>query len=672
MARSNSELSPDFNYRPEVDGLRAIAVFAVIIFHFSDSVLPGGFLGVDVFFVISGYVITRNLISRSDHELKSFLVGFYSRRIKRIVPALAFCVAVSSIFISLLSPIANDSLKAGLTALFGFSNLYFMNADANYFGNTSELNIFTQTWSLGVEEQFYLIYPMLFWVLFAVKNGCRVIQVRGVQVIATLVFASLVLYLVTNINYPIRAFYLVFCRFWELGIGCLIALKEPYLEDKIKGGGILQKLTAPAWMLIIVLASLLIPYSYLAITTVLVVLSSAILIISIDKQSIIYRFLTCRIVVYLGLISYSLYLWHWVVLVVSNWTVGVTGKTLPLQAVAIFAISSFSYHFVENPLRKKRWSKSQAKTISYGFGACIFSCIFILGIYASGGLYLGQNKAGYIEECGAGLASKNWIVGDSHAGIYSLLFADIFKGDCYFISDTDAAGNSFLFSRNVLSIQQSGSESNVLVEVELIDPSSFLDLIDFYKPEKLIIAVYWNGYFLENSSLHDSASWQIGAYKSPVGSRLERKGAVQDYLKNLRLVSESVRESTEIILFLPEPDFNWASYGVRSGECERQWFMAVDYPPPLEEICEYYLNPGIMTRLEHEQRTSELVTSIYEELGNQENIKFIDISSIICNQEYCSTHDENHRLYMDDDHLSSVGLEKIRPYLLEILEKSTP
>ena len=137
-----------------VDGLRAAAIIPVVLYHAFPNTFPNGYLGVDIFFVISGFVITSSLYQRQSKNFNDFISGFYARRIRRLVPALSVFVLITSIAICLFQENPYQSLWTGLTSLFGLSNLYLLKESTDYFAQSTELNVFTHTWSLGVEEQF--------------------------------------------------------------------------------------------------------------------------------------------------------------------------------------------------------------------------------------------------------------------------------------------------------------------------------------------------------------------------------------------------------------------------------------------------------------------------------------------------------------------------------------
>ena len=150
-------------YRHEIDGLRALAIIAVIINHFNNKLFPNGYLGVDIFFVISGYVITSSIAKRKYNNFMEFIIGFYSRRIKRLMPALIFFIVILSICICLFNPDPKWTLRSSAASLFGINNIFLYWRSTDYFAESTYLNPFSHTWSLGIEEQFYLFFPWLVW-----------------------------------------------------------------------------------------------------------------------------------------------------------------------------------------------------------------------------------------------------------------------------------------------------------------------------------------------------------------------------------------------------------------------------------------------------------------------------------------------------------------------------
>ena len=284
-----------------------------------------------------------------------------------------------SIAICLFNPKPILTLRTGLTSLFGFSNLYLLKHSTDYFAQSTELNIFTHTWSLGVEEQFYILFPFLIW--FSgfgrqTKNGPRNLFL----IIGALAIVSLIGFLYL---YPINqsaAYFLMPTRFWEMASGCLLFIgfqKRKSIEQ------FLEKVP-PILVLTMIVAIMYFPVIWTTASTVLVVLLSSVLIASLKKQKTAFTFFTNSKVVYIGLISYSLYLWHWGVLTISRWTIGIHWWSIPFQAVLILVLAIASYQWIEQPLRKKSWSfflKTFRFTTIFIWIATIFAnSIVVLGI----------------------------------------------------------------------------------------------------------------------------------------------------------------------------------------------------------------------------------------------------------------------------------------------------
>ena len=379
VSRSKSE------YIPSIDGLRALAVFVVIVNHFNKNILPGGFLGVDIFFVISGYVITSSLYDRPGRSISDLFLGFYTRRIKRLVPALVVCVVVSGFLISLFNPSPGVSLRTGIASLFGFSNLYLLRQATDYFGTAAQFNVFTQTWSLGVEEQFYIIFPFLVWFsgFGRLNDGVE----KLLRLIGSLSIVSLIVFFRWNSTRNPAAFFIMPTRFWELSAGALV-----FLALNNRFGNYFSSFSKRMTQIFIIgtlVGILFVPVDYSTYTTIAVVFLTVLLIVSIRLQSDRFQVLAHPATVYVGRISYSLYLWHWSVISISRWTIGINMWTVPFQIGIMSILAVVSYHYIENPLRTVVWSASRWRSIFYGFCSLIFAAglLWLLAKPLDGKLY---------------------------------------------------------------------------------------------------------------------------------------------------------------------------------------------------------------------------------------------------------------------------------------------
>lgn len=363
------------SYRPEIDGLRALAVVAVIINHFNKQILPSGYLGVDIFFVISGFVITSSLAGRPSKNFGDFLMGFYFRRIKRLVPALVLFVLITSILICLINPNPGVSLGIGWRALFGISNISLYSLSTDYFAPSTQLNVFTHTWSLGVEEQFYFIFPFLAWF-----SGFSRFTTKGIGnlfwIIGTLSVASLITFIYFYQTNQPAAYFLMPSRLWEMGIGCLLSLSLSLNHSK-KSLNILEKIP-PLVVTSAITTVLFLPDRFAIHATVAIVLLTALLIVCLRPKTHAYNFFTLPPVIYVGLISYSLYLWHWGILSLSRWTIGIYWWTAPFCVALIAFLSVASHKYIETPLRHFDWSPIRWKSIAYGIIALSCSAAFLI------------------------------------------------------------------------------------------------------------------------------------------------------------------------------------------------------------------------------------------------------------------------------------------------------
>ena len=346
-------------YRPEIDGLRAIGVISVLIYHaninFFGFNLNGGFLGVDIFFVVSGYLITFGLFKELTLTNNISFKNFYLRRIRRIIPAIIFISIISTVFAYFFlipSDIVNFS-KSILFSLTFFSNIFFLQTGLDYSASDSLEIPFLHTWSLGVEEQFYFLFPIILFFLF--KN----FKSSLLGFIIALIILSLVLGTFQSAMKPMSSFFLLQYRLWEILIGSFLAI----IEIKYKKFEREKKLNY--FNIFITLGFLLILGSIIvfdkntlhpSILTFLPVVGTALIIWFANKNSILIKALTNRILVKIGLISYSLYLVHYPIFAFTRITGFASGDYIKKIAVliSVFIISFISYYFVERPARSKK------------------------------------------------------------------------------------------------------------------------------------------------------------------------------------------------------------------------------------------------------------------------------------------------------------------------------
>ncbi len=336
-------------YRPDIDGLRAVAVLPVVFYHAGFHFASGGFVGVDVFFVISGYVISKTLLA--DLEQGRFSIGaFYVRRVRRIFPALFAVMAacwVAAFVLFLPSYFDDFSRSLAATALFG-SNFYFWK-NSGYFANGADLRPLLHTWSLAVEEQFYIFAPLTLWGVF------RYLRRRWLLALAPVALASLALSVYATDVGPTANFFLLPMRAWELLVGALLALSPPPALRRAWIGEVL------ALVGLALIAAPVFTYSqetpFPGLTAVPPCLGAALLIyVGAHVQSLVTRMLGLPMLVGVGLISYSLYLIHWPIIsffTYANLRPPTAGESAVIVTASL-ALAWASWRFIEQPFRTRR------------------------------------------------------------------------------------------------------------------------------------------------------------------------------------------------------------------------------------------------------------------------------------------------------------------------------
>jgi peptidoglycan/LPS O-acetylase OafA/YrhL len=359
------------NYRREIDGLRALAVLPVMLFHAGFELFSGGFVGVDVFFVISGYLITTIILAELELE-KFSIFNFYERRARRILPALFLVMLVCIPFAwVLMTPADLNSFAKSLVAVPLFvSNIFFWR-DGGYFETAAELKPLLHTWSLAVEEQYYVLFPL--FLMFFWKLGKRWIH-------ATLIFvflASVTLAQWGAYAKPDASFYLLPTRGWELLIGAFAAL---YLSTENRKEFSKSLSDFLGWLGVALILYAVFAYSkatpFPGLYALIPSLGAVLIILFATQQTTVGKFVGNNLFVGVGLISYSAYLWHQPVLAFArHWFKDLDQFLILLLVTLVFVISYFSWRFIEQPFRSKDRFNRKFIFIASFLGGLIF--IFI-------------------------------------------------------------------------------------------------------------------------------------------------------------------------------------------------------------------------------------------------------------------------------------------------------
>jgi peptidoglycan/LPS O-acetylase OafA/YrhL len=630
-------------YRPDIDGLRAVAVIAVVLYHAGVPGVTGGFIGVDVFFVISGFLITSQLASSRETGVFSLLTDFYARRSRRILPALTVVASVTVILSWLfLLPDGEqqDFAKSAIASALFVSNLFFWQFKNDYFAGPAELQPLLHTWSLSVEEQFYLFWPLLLLIIWAIerKGRLRVNVLVGVFVVVVsgLSFALSVRWAETN---PIAAFFLTPSRVWELGTGATLAL--------LLGVNVHRKLPGPFGFIglsCIVLAAVL--YSpqtpFPGLAAALPVAGTAFIIMA-GRHHLVYRILASPPMLATGKISYAWYLWHWPLLTIARVNdLGHRnlGRDSALVVLA-YGLAYLSTRYIETPIRQKRFAPFLTARASLSSGLILI----LISVASPTGLWIAarsefrttyaplksqttvcldpflNNKVEPSAPCvlARGAAGSVFLIGDSHGDQWSPAVAEWARG-----ADIYAIDRSIINCDLVLT-----PEANE----DPIPSSTFRFRPDCVTFSKLIL-----------NEIHTAVS-----NNKPVGVVLDqywslvRYGAGDIFLQKLESrIKLLVRMGVRVLIIGPNPIF---PFDVPSCVARRG-----------EELCR-------LPREQHEAFTEGVNKVLQLVAAERSNVELWNPTSQFCDDSWCYPMRGGSLLYWDDNHVSRTGAERAEPEL---------
>lgn len=634
-------LHPYIKYRSDIDGLRAIAVLSVILFHINKEWIPGGFIGVDIFFVISGYLITLILIKEVVLTNKIDIVSFYKRRIKRIIPALLF-VLIPTAIVGFLLFTPNDLLglsKSMIWSFFSAANIYFYSSiDTGYFATGSSEIPLLHLWSLGVEEQFYILWP--FAVLYLIRH--TFLAKNKFLFVGVLFISSLVLAQITIFNNHSFAYYLLPTRTWELLAGAFIALVVHYGFQPKK---VLNELMSFIGLLVILLSLIFLSESdpVPGMAALPAILGSALLILSgVRQKTYIGHVLSLKIFVAIGLVSYSAYLWHWPILAFLRYSLIEIDLTVSILVIIItFILATISYFFIESPLRRNDTSTKKVFLLYFIIPAIVIVSSSVITQQAI------KHKSDWIYPWDALDAIKSNILPSSanpnscnfrySFNIYNqkhcLYPENIDKANVFLIGDSNAAhylemlkviAKNYKFSirnatRYACPLIFDGEIDWIAVNkrkgCSLYRHSIFKEAIKY---DTVIIGVSWNYYY-------------------------EKKGFKERFKKSILKLSKKVKH---IIILGKIPIF--PTY---NKECESKGIRIS------------HLNCS--DRFNTTQKVTKHNKYLQDIALNYKNIEYIDIDNQVCKNGTCSPYLDGKPMYYDGGHLSIKGSRIIGEKMIE-------
>lgn len=650
-------------YIPAIDGMRAIAVLAVIVFHadFLDA-LPSGFTGVDMFFVLSGYVVSQSLWDRRELGVVHFLKDFYRRRLLRILPALLVVLSVSFVVSALFMPqfwLSELINRTGLAAYFGLSNVVLAWNTDTYFSPSAELNPYLHTWSLGVEEQFYVIFPIMYFIWLRFNQQVALVK----AVLPLLALVSLVLSAVETPTDPRSAFYLLPSRFWEFAAGAMLfqSIGTRRFSARVK---IRIRWLLPSGLGLIILGFVCaerdqFPFPWALVTVLGTLLMLTPVVIDCDNApSALLRALQARLIVYVGRLSYSLYLWHWPVAGFLRWTTGMELLAVQLAyPLIVFAFAAASYHWIETPIRRSRSLLQRGVWVVAASTLLATSVLWIGALWISnhpGQLSLSQTRDAYewyaykhfprggvkaVEDPSV-QGRQLFVIGDSHTAAYRTLLnlARLQLGITVVEYEQGGCGVVTLIGPDPASCAKRREADLEDIEARA-KPGDIVFLASLRMPE-----------LYGRNGARDEAHVYLDALSQLTPLKLERAKASAEAVLT-RLTAARVR----VLIDAPKPVFK-----APANRCS-DWFNR--------------MNPVCAGGLTIERKQLERLREPQMKLLNVLKREFPALSvwdpfPILCPTQTCSAFDRQGKpLFFDSNHLSGHGNRVLAPSFITRVQK---
>ena len=667
-------------YRPEIDGLRTISVFAVIIYHanfvlFGHNLFQGGFIGVDIFFVISGYLIT-SLILKEIYKTNQFSFKyFYERRIRRILPVLLFVMIVTSIisyFILIPSSLINFG-KSILSIIFFVSNFYFYISNHNYGQEDSLTQPLLHSWSLSVEEQFYILFPvfLIFVIKFFRKNLFKILFL--------ICLASLIISVYFVRNHFFSNFYLLYSRIFELLIGSLLSYFELNKKKQSvkKSYSILNQISPSIGFLLIFISFFFFNFTKIFHPSVitLIPLTGVSLIIWFSKKGeLITDILSSKIFVFFGLISYSLYLWHYPIFAYLRY-IDVFNNSIWIKILAVLLtiiLSIFSYYFIERPFCNKNIISIKTFT-TYILISVIILLSYSFYILKTEGIKsrlpniiteelnksLDNDKLNRVT----GILNNILLIGDSHSDQLKYQFNKELTKQSYNFYKKDSS--PYLQNFNKID------NKNFSVDKTYIELTKEID--KFLEENKNLIVVWHQRWslWLSGESFNNQEGYTeyqseydryINHYFEPINFKTETLEQRQKYIiEGIKSSAKNILEKgNTLILVYPVPEMGFNPPKLITKKITISYLLSFKIKIPiLTGSYEVYKHRNKM---------------IFETLDSIQgsNVYRVYPHKSFCNTKIvnrCVANNKEHLFYYDDDHLSLEGSKYVVNEIMKVMKQ---
>jgi len=638
------------NYRPEIDGLRAVAVIPVVFFHAGLQLMGGGFIGVDIFFVISGYLIATIILSEKERGVFS-IVNFYERRARRILPAL-FLMMFASLpfawFLLLPSDLKDfsDSLIAVSTYV---SNILFWK-ESGYWGTANELKPLLHTWSLAVEEQFYIFFPpvlMLLWRFRRFWVLCCFLAVFILSLIASNWGAH---------HNPSLSFFLLPTRAWELTLGAMIAFAFIYNKESMRvllGNTLLNELLSFAGLVLIAFSIVMFDASipHPGLYTLIPTVGAALVIVFASGRTLTGRFLASRPLVGIGLISYSAYLLHQPIIAFTRHYDSAPagdGYLLCLLAVLTFPLSYLSWRYVEKPYRDKTVLRRKQVFVHALLATLFFISVGVAGHLTNGFDFRATQTDATLAEIDRKRAF-NYGLDPSCDSAFTL------SPECRTSEEPEILvwGDSHAMYL-VKGIMASNPEAK-LIQMTLSACGPVFDLAPITPP---FYTKYWGEKCLKtNAKVHDwlrqnhsvryaVLSSRFVDYLGAEGALLHSDGTMEP--KSVEALRAALEKTLDALVSLGITPILVSSPPVNGNDIGRCLARA-EWKGANPDRCDF--------DVEHISKKQQTVYAMFESLGSR--FKTIRLDKVLCDDAVCRTHLDDTFVYNDENHLSVEGAARL-------------